>query len=104
MAYTSSYPLGLLASAAAGLLVLSLSAPARADALDEARTAGLVCEQPDGYALAVEPASADTKTLVTSINDKRKVQYAALAVEKGYPIEAVVLEVWDKRLKQYACK
>jgi uncharacterized protein YdbL (DUF1318 family) len=99
-------PIPFSLAVAAAILSLSWAgAPARAaDSLDAARAAGMSCEQPDGYARATPTATADVQTLVASINDKRKAQYIALAQEKGYPIEAVVLEVWDKRLKQFACK
>jgi uncharacterized protein YdbL (DUF1318 family) len=97
---------GRLVSAVAGAgLYLVLNAGfAHAVTLVEAREAGLVCEQPDGYARAVPGAAVDIVRLVEEANAKRKADYAALAAEGGYTIEAVIQGIWEKRLKQFACK
>jgi uncharacterized protein YdbL (DUF1318 family) len=88
----------------AALCLLLAAGVAQAADLDQARAAGLVCEQPDGYAKAVDGSAADIVALVTDVNEKRQAQYAALAVEKGYAVALVISEVWEQRLKQFACK
>lgn len=78
---------------AALLLVggLGLAAlPARADAFDDARAAGLVGERADGYAAIVDPgAPADVKKLVDDINRQRRAAYQQIAAEKGVPVEQI---------------
>lgn len=92
-----------IAAGAAFCLWLATSVAQAAD-LDQARAAGLVCEQPNGYAQAVSGAAADIVSLVSEVNEKRRAQYAQLATERGYAIELVVQEVWEQRLKQFACR
>ena len=88
----------------AALCLLLTAGVANAANLDEARAAGLVCEDPSGYARANPGVAADIVSLVDDVNQKRKAQYAALSVEKGYSVELVIKEVWDQRLKQFACR
>jgi uncharacterized protein YdbL (DUF1318 family) len=91
--------------AAGAALWLGLAAGvAQAANLDQARAAGLVCEQPDGYARAAPGAAADIVSLVNDVNEKRRAEYARLATERGYAVQLVVQEVWEQRLKQFACK
>lgn len=94
----------LAITTAATVCLLGTTGVARAADLDQARAAGLVCEQPDGYAKPAPGAAADIVSLVKDVNDKRRVQYATLATEKGYPVDLIVKEVWEQRLKKYACK
>lgn len=65
-------------------------APARADALDDARAAGMVGERPDGYTGIVDPAApADIRKLVDDINRQRRAAYQQIATEKGVPAEQI---------------
>jgi hypothetical protein len=65
-------------------------APARADAFDDARAAGVVGERPDGYAGVVDPdAPADIRSLVDDINRQRRAAYQQISVAKGVPAEQI---------------
>jgi uncharacterized protein YdbL (DUF1318 family) len=69
-------------------LSLTLSLPAVALDLDEAKSAGLVGETNMGYIAAVKP-SADVDELVGSINSQRKVYYQEIADKNGISLQAV---------------
>jgi uncharacterized protein YdbL (DUF1318 family) len=88
----------------AALCLMLAAGVAQAADLDQARAAGLVCEEPTGYAKAAPGAAADIVSLVADVNEKRRSQYATLATEKGYSVDLVIKEVWDQRLKQFACQ
>jgi|ERR1044072_5979099 len=76
-----------------GLLValaMLFSVPAMADALDDARAAGLVGERPDGLVAAVSPsAPANVQSLVQSVNAQRLEKYQQISAQKGVPVEQV---------------
>jgi uncharacterized protein YdbL (DUF1318 family) len=57
--------------------------------LTDAKTRGLVGEQPDGYLAAVGVATTEIAALVNDINAKRKAAYAEIAQRNGTPIDAV---------------
>lgn len=72
------------------VLMLAIAAPAFADALDDARAAGLIGERPDGLVGAVNPnAPANIQSLVQSTNAKRLAKYQQIGNEKGVPPEQV---------------
>lgn len=78
------------------LLILScLSMPAWALSLDEAKAAGLVGEQSNGYLGVVQSGSAAAKDLVSDINSKRKAAYIDGAKSAG-----VELQVFEVRMGQ----
>lgn len=83
-----------------GLLValaMMFAAPAMADSLDEARAAGLVGEQPDGYVGAVSAsAPADIMSLIQAVNSQRMQKYQQIAAEKGVPAEQVAAITAEK--------
>ena len=71
-------------------LAMVFSAPAMADALDDARAAGLVGERPDGLVAPVDPnAPANVLSLVQSVNAKRMEKYQQISTQKGVPVEQV---------------
>jgi hypothetical protein len=75
---------------AAALLVLALASPALARPLDQARRAGLVGEQADGYLGIVSPnAPADVVRQVQQINAGRRAEYLQIAQRRGVPVEEV---------------
>jgi uncharacterized protein YdbL (DUF1318 family) len=90
----------------AGLAVLLIAVAlplgaARADALDDARAAGLVGERPDGYVDVVKPdAPANIRQLVDSINAQRRQVYQTLAGQKGVPVEEVAALAAEKTISQ----
>jgi uncharacterized protein len=58
--------------------------------LDEAKTQGMVGEQPDGYVGIVQPgASAEAQALVNDINQKRRQTYEEIARRNSTKLEAV---------------
>jgi uncharacterized protein YdbL (DUF1318 family) len=75
--------------------------PAHADALDDARAAGLVGERADGYAAVVDPsAPANVKSLVNDINAKRRAAYQKIAGEKGVPVEQIGAITAEKIIRE----
>jgi len=80
----------VLALLLTGAFVFVGAAPALADAVDDAKAAGLVGEKPDGYLGAV-PANppANIAKLVADTNAKRRQAYADIAAQTGTTVEAV---------------
>ncbi len=73
------------------------TAAARADALDDAKAAGLVGEQPDGYLGAVSSSpSPDVLALIDEINAKRLAAYQQIAADKGASVEDVAALTAEK--------
>jgi uncharacterized protein YdbL (DUF1318 family) len=71
-------------------LAMVFSAPAMADALDDARAAGLVGERPDGLMAPVSAsAPANVLSLVQSVNAQRLEKYQQIANQKGVPVEQI---------------
>ena len=74
----------------AALLAFALATPALARPLDQARRAGLVGEQADGYLGIVSPsAPANVVRQVQEINAQRRAVYAQIAQNRGAPVEEV---------------
>ena len=71
-------------------LAMVFAAPAMADALNDARAAGLVGERPDGLVSPVDPsAPANIQSLVQSVNAQRIEKYQQISSQKGVPVEQV---------------
>jgi len=71
-------------------LAMVFAAPAMADALNDARAAGLVGERPDGLVAPVSPsAPANIQSLVQSVNAQRMEKYQQIATQKGVPVEQI---------------
>ena len=85
------------------LPVLALSFAFSAFALDltAAKSQGLVGETASGY-LATVKNSADAKSLVDSINAKRKAKYAQLAKKHGITLAQVEQQAGKKALQKTA--
>jgi uncharacterized protein len=90
--------------AALAVLALSLMLPAsvaHADALDDARAAGLLGERPDGYVDVVTASpTPDIVQLRDTINAQRRKIYQQLAGEKGVPVEEVGALAAEKTIAQ----
>ena len=70
--------------------LLSLAAPASANALDAAKAAGQVGEALDGFLHLVDSsAPADVKALVQEVNEKRKAKYQSIASKRAAPLAEV---------------
>ncbi len=90
---------GLVAASAAGGPWPAPPALA-ADALAQAKAAGFVGEQPDGYLGFVKAgAPADVAALVAEVNAKRKAEYEKIAKETGTSPQAVGAVTFEKLLK-----
>ncbi len=84
------------------LLLASLAAaPVIASPLDDAKAAGLVGEQPDGYVGAVAP-SPDVLALVDSINAKRRGAYEQIAGSEGVSVDDVARLAAEKLYRDAA--
>jgi uncharacterized protein YdbL (DUF1318 family) len=86
---------------AALLLVVGLAGvaprPAAASPLEDAKKAGLVGEQPDGYVgLVTGNAPANVVALVREVNAKRRAAYQQIAAQKSIPIEDVAALAAEK--------
>ena len=86
---------------AALLLVVGLAGlaphPAAASPLEDAKKAGLVGEQPDGYVgLVTGNAPANVVALVREVNAKRRTAYQQIATQKAIPIEDVAALAAEK--------
>jgi uncharacterized protein YdbL (DUF1318 family) len=70
--------------------VLWLPLPGWGLTLEEAKTQGVVGEQPDGYLGVVQSgASADVQALVNDVNQKRRQMYEDIARRNSTKLEAV---------------
>ena len=78
-------------------LALSL-APAVAEAgqLGDAKAAGWVGEQPNGYLGVVPGAPASAEVLVSDINAKRRSKYQSVANAQGTTLQAVEIVAGEK--------
>jgi len=82
---------------------LALAVPAAAGPLDDAKTAGFVGEQPDGYLGLVRPdAPADVAAMVADINAKRRAHYADIAAGTGSTVDQVGAVVAQKVYQEAA--
>ena len=70
--------------------VLWLPLPSWALTLDEAKTQGVVGEQPNGYLGVVQPGgSAEVQALVNDVNQKRRQMYEDIARRNSTKLDAV---------------
>jgi uncharacterized protein YdbL (DUF1318 family) len=90
-------------SLAAIALCLMLAGTAHADALNDARAAGLVGERPDGYLDSVAPSpTPEIRSLIDQVNAIRRSDFQRIGGQKGVPPEevgALVAEETIKKLK-----
>ena len=65
--------------------------------LSDAKNAGLIGEQANGYlGLVSKPASNETIALVKSVNTKRKIKYQEIASSKGLDLEVVEKQAGER--------
>jgi hypothetical protein len=82
--------LQLFSLLAVAALIFAAPTTAWADALGDAKNAGQVGEQADGMLGIVDSgAPASVKSLVQSVNAKRRDGYAAIAKKNGTSLDAV---------------
>lgn len=71
-------------------VLLSFALPSFAINLDEAKAAGYVSEQANGYVAVIsDKAPADVRALVDSINSKRSDVYKGIAEKNGISVQNV---------------
>lgn len=81
--------------------LLAWAGPASADPLDDAKRAGLIGEQANGYLGVVQPpGSAEIRALVSGINDRRRERYRSIAANNGIELEAVELLAGQKAIEK----
>jgi uncharacterized protein YdbL (DUF1318 family) len=85
-----------------GLLAVSLSMPAFALSLDEAKSSGVVGERATGYlGIVTSNPSADVKAMVNEINNKRRALYQQKASKAGVSLDVMELRT-GQRLQEMA--
>jgi len=58
--------------------------------MSQAKSAGWVCEQDNGYARVAKPnAPADVQAMVSSVNSQRKAEYQRIAQNNGVAVDQV---------------
>ncbi len=77
---------------------LALPAPAWAGPVGDAKAAGHVGEQPNGYLAARPGAPAGVQALVSQANARRKAEYQAIASKRGGSLGAVEAVAGKKRV------
>jgi uncharacterized protein YdbL (DUF1318 family) len=64
--------------------------PAWSVTLEQAKSQGLVGEQPNGYlGVVVANASGDVQALIADVNNKRRAEYQGIAQRNNASVEAV---------------
>lgn len=86
------------------VLTIAIAAmPVQAADLGQAKAAGLVGEQMNGYLGLVNPgAPADVKALINNINAQRKAQYQRIAAKNGVSVSEVEKMTAQKVIGQAA--
>lgn len=69
-------------------MLVAMSFSVQAMNLQDAKQAGLVGEQTNGYLGAVKPSS-EVNALVKSVNEKRKAKYQELATKHNVSVQAI---------------
>ena len=82
------------------VIFLSLSSGTWALSLNEAKAGGLVGETPSGYLEAVISPDAATKTLIDSVNQKRRTIYQQIAQANGTDLAPVELLAGEKAIQK----
>ncbi|MGR8929095.1 MAG: YdbL family protein [Gammaproteobacteria bacterium] len=89
--------------AASFLALWCFAMPAAAIGLAEAKAAGQVGEQMDGYLGVVNSgASGDVRALVNSVNAQRRAEYERIAAKNGVPVSEVAKMTAQKVIGQAA--
>lgn len=70
------------------IMLVAMSFSVQAMNLQDAKQAGLVGEQTNGYLGAVKPSS-EVNALVKSVNEKRKAKYQELATKHNVSVQAI---------------
>jgi hypothetical protein len=82
------------------LLIAVFSLTTQASPLSDARDAGHVVENPDGYVRAGSSAvPASIKALIKDVNQRRKDAYGEIARKNGVSVAQVAAESYKKRAK-----
>ncbi|HCR86062.1 MAG TPA: DUF1318 domain-containing protein [Alphaproteobacteria bacterium] len=69
-------------------LVVTFSEQVLALDLQQARTQGIIAEQPDGFVRVVKPGSG-AEALADQVNAARRQEYQRISKENGQPIDVV---------------
>src|SRR5262245_20419697 len=88
---------GLVLLTVAGWITITL--PAMALSLDEAKAKGLVGERTNGYLGAVSPSHAEAQALVEDVNQKRRQAYEEIATRNRTNVHAVETLAGEKAIQ-----
>jgi uncharacterized protein YdbL (DUF1318 family) len=72
----------------ATLFVATIATSAHALDLNQARSQGLVTEQPTGY-IAAASQTPEVNALVNQVNSGRKAEYEKISKQNGQPVDVV---------------
>lgn len=79
------------------IILVAMSFSVQAMDLQDAKQAGLVGEQVNGYLGAVKPSN-EVNTLVKKVNDKRKAKYQELATKHNITVKSVAARAAKKAM------
>ena len=89
------------------IILLLLAAPLSAADLGQAKAAGQVCEQADGFLRVNAGAPGDVQAMANDINAKRRAEYTRIANDNGVEMSQVAKLTAQKVINgapQFACK
>ena len=83
-----------------GVLLMLFGTSVFASALTEPKNSGIIGERFDGYIGIVEGATPDIKSLVNSVNEKRKARYKEIAMKRQQALKKVELIAGESAIKK----
>lgn len=93
-------PASILAVLLLALGLVLAPAMTQAGPLGDAKSAGWVGEQPNGYLGVVPGAPGNAQALVSDINAKRQAKYESIASSQGTTLRAVETVAGEKLIKR----
>lgn len=97
MSYSSEMEITMRRIFSALIILIAMSFSVQAMNLQEAKQAGLVGEQVNGYLGAVKPSN-EVNTLVETVNNKRKAKYQELATKHNITVKSVAARAAKKAM------
>ncbi len=82
------------------VLLFATTTSVFASALTAPKAAGIIGERFDGYVAVVSKATPEIKSLVDSVNKKRKIRYKEIANKRQQPLKKVELIAGEAAIKK----
>ena len=101
MSYSSEMEITMRRIFSALIILIAMSFSVQAMNLQDAKQAGLVGEQVNGYLGAVKPSN-EVNTLVTTVNNKRIAKYQELATKHNITVKSVAARAAKKAMSMTA--